>query len=310
MRIAGIVALGLSLGLSLLSVDARANTRAWSAAKAGLPADARIVVGMDVAALRKTQVFAALLPRLLDKADADSVFKSIKAACKTDPVAMMQSAVIATSEDQEHGAVYIALAGIDRARLSSCVQAAAQQQADKDVKVTIKHDGNVMQMSDGTESVFLGWVGKDVLVLPIKAQDRAELVKWTGGKGALAKSPVGKRLAKVNTAAALWVAADTIQEVQSVTIKGGYAAVTFSKGNLDADVRAVAESAAQATTLATTAQQRLDEARQIVLLPPAVGAVLRGVTIGSAAEEVVLKANVPEGDLVSALNLALEMAGP
>lgn len=59
MRTAGILAaLALSTAaLSALHGQARADTaRAWAAAKAGLPADTKIVVGVDIAADRKSVV--------------------------------------------------------------------------------------------------------------------------------------------------------------------------------------------------------------------------------------------------------------
>jgi hypothetical protein len=310
MRIAGIVAIAVSFGLSLAAPRARADNKAWTAARLGLPADARVVIGIDFTALRKTQLFATLVPRLIEKADGSKMIETMKTVCKRDPIAMIQGVVIATSEDSEHGAVYLSLAGIDRAKLSSCMQIVAQRMADPTTKITVKHDGNITEISDGTETMYLGWVGKDVVVVPIDVEDRAAVAKWIGGKGALGKSAVGKKLAKVNTSAALWAVSDAAQEVQNVTVKGGHGVVTFAKGNLDADLHAAMDSPAQATTTAASVQQQLDDARQAFLLPPTLGAVLRAITITAAGDEVVIKASIPEGDVVNALNLALELAGP
>lgn len=307
MRTAGLVA----VALSLVSLHAHADSsKAWSAAKLGLPADAKIVIGLDFAALKKTQLFATYYPKLLARADAAETIDALKVACKIDPVRVVQSVVIATTEDQQDGAVYISLSGIDRAKLSSCMQPAFQRMADKTEKITVKHDGNVTQISDGKEARFLGWVGKDVIVVAVHAEDKASLAKWMGGKGALAKSTVGKTLARVNTSAALWGAGESTQEVQpGITVKGGYGTVAVSKGNLDADVHAVLASASQAATMASSAKQQLDDARQTPLLPASIDAVLKGVTIAAANDEVVVKASVVESDLLSVLALA-GIAGP
>jgi hypothetical protein len=302
MRIAGV----LAVALSFVSLHAHADNKAWSAAKVGLSANTKVVVGIDVAALRKTQLFATALPKLLEKAGATELFDTVKTVCKLDPVAITQSIVFAASDDDE-GAAYIALGGIDKARLSTCLQLTSQKLAETD-KVTVKHDGNVTQVSDGKESFFVGWVGKDILVVALRPEDKAVLARWMGGKGALAKSSVGKRIAKVNTAAAVWGAGEVTQEVQpGVTAKAGYGAIALAKGTLDADLHAVLENAAQAATLASASKQQLDEAKQAIFMPPAVSAVLKTIAITTVNDEVVVKAIVAESDLVSALNLAITM---
>jgi hypothetical protein len=304
MHTAGIVA---AVGVSLVSLHAGADSsKAWSAAKAGLPADAKLVVGVDFAAVQKTQLFATLWPKLLEKAEVAKALGMMKDTCKIDPLVVVQGMVVAMSDDQQDGAGYLAISGIDKAKLSSCLQRAVQGLADKDAKVSLKQDGNITQVSDGKDSIFLGWVSKDVIVVSLHTQDKASLVKWMGGKGALAKTGIGKAIAKVNTSAAIWGAGETSKEVQpGVIVKGGYGAVTFSKGNLGADVHGVMESAAQAATMASSANKQLDEAKQGALVPPAIVAVLKAITVIAANDEVVLKASVLEKDLVGALSLAL-----
>ena len=307
-----IVAILAAATLSLVSLSARADTaRAWSAARAGLPADAKLVIGLDLAALKKTQLFTQLAPALLERADATKAIDEIKTQCKLDPMAVVQGFVIAMTGDQQEGVAYIAIAGVDKAKLSSCLQRGIQSHADKDAKVTIKHDGNVTQVTDGKDSMFLGWVGKDVVVVPLHTQERATLVKWMGGKGALARTSVGKTLAKVNTSAALWGAGEGAKEFEpGIVIKGGYGAVAFAKGNVDANVHATLENPGQATAMASSAQKQLDEFRQNPLIPSSIGALLKAITIAVAGDEVAIKANVIEKDLVAALDMVLGAVAP
>jgi hypothetical protein len=304
MRAVGIFA---AAALSLIALPARADTaKAWSAAKAGLPADAKVVFAVDFAALQKTQVFAQLWPKMLERFDAAKVLDAMKADCKLDPMAIVQGAVIAMADGQREGAAYVAVAGADKAALSGCLQREMEKHGDKNAKVTVKQDGNITQVTNGSDSMFLGWVSKDVVVVPITNNDKATVVKWMSGKGALGKTSVGKTLAKVNTSAALWGAGEGNDEFQpGVTVKGGYGSVSFVKGNVDANLHATAGSAAQAKTLAESTQSQLDGARKNPLLPPSLGLVLQAVTIANVNEEVVIKANVVEKDLVSALSLAL-----
>jgi hypothetical protein len=322
MRTAGIFA---ALAVTFVSSHARADSKAWTAAKAGLPADAKLVIGVDFAAIQKTELFATYYPKLLEKAEAAQMISTMKDSCKIDPLTAVQAVVVAMSSDQQDGAIYIAVAGVDRAKLTSCIQLAAQQKADKaaaekpatdkpaadkpaadkPAKVSVKQDGNLTQITNGADTALFGWVGKDVIVVSIHAQDKASLVKWMGGKGALAKSTLGKSIAKINTSAAVWGAGEETKEVeQGITVKGGYGAVKFAKGSVDADVHAMMENAAQATKMATSANKQLDEAKQGSQLPPMIAGMLKTVTIAAAGDEVVIKATVVEKDLMNVLSLA------
>jgi hypothetical protein len=305
MRTAGCL---VAVTLSLLSLHARADTaKAWSAAKAGLPGDAKVVFAIDFAALQKTQVFAALWPKMLEKLDATKVMDALKADCKIDPLSSVQGAVIAMSDGQREGAAYVALApGLDRARLSSCLQREMEKNGDKDARVVIKQDGNITQVTDGKDSMFLGWVSKEVVVVPLNTRDRATMVKWMTGKGAFGKTSVGKTLARVNTSAALWGAGEGTDEFQpGVTVKGGYGSVLFARGNVDANLHAQAENAAQAKAMAESTQKQLDGARSNPLLPSSIAGMLNAVIIATVNDEVVIKASVVEKDLLGALTLAL-----
>jgi len=307
MRIAGCLVAVTTVTLALVALDARADTaKAWSAAKAGLPGDAKVVFAIDLAALQKTQVFAALWPKVLEKFDATNVMDAMKADCKIDPLVAVQGAVIAMSDGQREGAAYVTLAGVDKARLSACLQRGMEKNGDKDTKVVIKQDGNITQVTNGKDSMFLGWVSKDVVVVPLTTRDRATVVKWMAGKGAFGKSGVGKTLAKVNTSAALWGAGEGNDEFQpGVTVKGGYGSVLFAKGNVDANLHAQAANAAQAKTMADSTQKQLDGVRTNPLLPSSIAGMLNAVTVATVNDEVVIKAIVVEKDLVGALALAL-----
>src|SRR5262249_19291653 len=138
MHIARILAV---IAVSSVAVAGRARadaSRAWTAAKAGLPAETKLVIGVDVAAIQKTQLFATYYPKLHDKPEAAKVLDAIKEGCKLDPVAIVQSVVIAAADDQEDGAIYVATTGVDKAKLSSCLAATAKTD-DKNAKIAIKN---------------------------------------------------------------------------------------------------------------------------------------------------------------------------
>jgi hypothetical protein len=320
MHAAGILA-ALALSTAALHGQARADaTRAWAAAKAGLPSDAKVVIGVDVAAVQKTQLFATFYPKLHDQPDVAKVLDAIKDGCKIDPLAVIQGIVFASSGERDDGAMYLAVSGIDRTRLASCLQTTAQAAAphaeaadkpgDKPAKVTIKQAGNVTEVSRGGETGYFGWVGKDVLVVTFHATDKPSLVKWMGGKGALARSDLGKTLAKVNTAAAMWGAATGTKELQpGMTARGGYGAVSYAKGQLSADIHAVLESAAQAGSASMTANQQLTLIKATGQVPAEIAPVVQAITISADNDEVRIKASVAEKDVLGAVAFAIDNFG-
>jgi hypothetical protein len=319
MRTAGILA-ALALSIAALHGQARADaSRAWAAAKAGLPADAQVVIGIDVATVQKTQLFATFYPKLRDQPEFAKVLDAIKDGCKIDPLAVIQGVVVALSRSQDDGVLYFALSGIDRTRLSSCLQTTAQTAAlapeagDKPAKVTVKQDGNLTVVNRGDQTGYFGWIGKDVLVVTLHATDKASLTRWIGGKGALAGSDVGKNLARVNTRAAVWGSATGTREVQpGMTTRGGYGAVTYAKGQLSVDFHAVMQDAGQAGAASMKANQQLSQVGLLKAtgqLPLELVTVLQAITVSADNDEVRIKASVAEKDLLGAITFALEHLG-
>jgi hypothetical protein len=318
MRTAGILA-ALVLSTAALPGQARADaSRAWAAARAGLPADTKVVVGVDVTTVQKTQLFATFYPKLRDQPEIAKVLDAVKTGCKIDPLAVIQGVVVALTADRDDGVLYVALSGVDRNKLASCLSSAAQA-GDRPAKVAIKQTGNITEVSrpgqdgkDGRdgETGYFGWVGSNVLVVALHATDKASLTRWMGGKGALAASDVGKSLARVNTQAAVWGAAADTKELQpGMTAKGGYGAVTYAKGQLAMDLHARLESAAQAGSASMMANQQLTLAKASGQVPVELAPVIQAVTISAENDEVRIKASVAEPDVLGAITFALANFG-
>ena len=300
MRTPGIV---FAVALSLVSLRAHADagpSKAWTAAKAGLPGDAALVIGVDFAALQKTQVYAALYPRLRDKPRIGKMLEIFKSSCKIDLLPAVQSFVVAGSSDQDV-VMYVAFNGVERTKLTSCLQIAGKQEA-KGARFSIKQDGDVTQITESDGTSFLGWAGKDVLVIAGQGTDRAALARWMGGHGALARSELGKFVAKVDTSAAMWGAGRVGNEVApGLTVKTAYGAVKFASARFDADIHAMAPSSSQAAAMAELANQKIAAASHDPQTPPQLTAILKGVQVAAAADELVIKARLSEADLMGVL---------
>jgi len=131
-------------------------------------------------------------------------------------------------------------------------------------------------------------------------QDKAALLKWIGGKGALAKAAVNPSLAKVNKATAAWGAGIVDKDLQpGMTAKAAYGAIGLAQGRVSFDVHAVMGTADQASAAATQAQGQLAAAKPGVQQQrPKLGELLDKMTIAAAGSEVVVKASILEKDLL------------
>ncbi len=292
-------AVAVGVALCLLPVTARADSaKAWAAAKAGLPAKTNFVVGMDVAALTKLSLFKMAFPLLLSqKPDVKATLEVIKTTCKIDVLATVEGLVAGTDEAQKEGALYLQVKGIDDKALTSCVQAIAKSTGST-VSVTV--DAGITEITVGKDKVFLTWVTKDVVVVSLES-DKTQLQAWIGGKKAFAKSPAGLLAAKIDTKATIFAATAVGREIEGtkMKMKGGYGGLTSAKGNLAIDLHLLLPSAADAKTLADKASAELTGKINEPGLAPALKPVLESVTIKNASTEVVVKANVAEGQVLS-----------
>lgn len=280
---------------------AHADNKAWAAAKAGLPADTKLVVGFDLAAIRKSQLFQQYYPKLIAKQDAASAIAAMKTACHVEPTQALQSAVIALGPDPDDGAVYVALSGLDRAKVSSCL-ATAVANGDTSVKVTVKNDGNLTEVTKGDTTTYFGWLGKDIVVLPYKSGDKASIAKWSANKGAFAKSEAARLLAKTSTAGVIWFAGEKPKSAEiGADIKTGYGVIKYGGMLYDADLHGQMPTADAAAAFVTATRGQLDQGKKLAVVSPQLNAVLSAIVISNVDTDVVVKAKVGESDLLGVL---------
>lgn len=274
--------------------------KAWAAAKAGLPSDTRAVISVDVAGVHKEAAFAKVFDKLRTNPEFATTLDALKTGCKIDAFNAIQGLVVAFGADPSEGVIYLAISGIDRPGLATCIQ---HVDKDKATKVSIKQDGNLTQLTEGDDTSFFAWIGKDVVAISFNPKDKSSLLKWIGGKGGLASAPVNKTVAKVNKAAAAWGAGELDKELQpGMTARSAYGAITLPQGNVSFDVHAVMASADQASSTVTAVQGQIAAARTgLAQQQPKAGALLDKLTVAASGPEVVIKASVPGQDLLELL---------
>jgi hypothetical protein len=300
------------LAFSALSALAPARAeadaaRAWAAAKDNLPAAASTVIVADLGAITKSALFGQLLPlALAQQADARKGLDLVKSTCKIDPLAAIQGLVIARDPDGGQGAVYLQLgAGLDQAKLTKCLEDIAKASGVKDAKLAVKKTGAITEIATDKDKAYVSWIGNDVVVVPFDVRSRAQLEKWIGQKGALARSPVGKLLAAANTKGTVWGASSLTKQLDAgINMKGAHGALTVAGGNLALEMHVMLDSAKAATEAVAKANAQIAQV-QAGKLPPNVAAMLKQVSVKATGPEVTIKATVPENEVLSLMSLAM-----
>ena len=296
-----------ALALAVLA-PARAEAdagRAWAAAKDNLPASTSMVIGADLGAITKSTLFGQLMPLALSQqADVRKGLDLVKASCKIDPFAAIQGLVVARDPDSGQGAIYLSLgAGIDQPKLTKCIEEIAKANGVKDAKLSVKKTGAITELATDKDKLYMSWIGSDVLVIPLDIRDRAQLEKWTGQKGALARSPVSKLLASANTKGTVWGASSQAKQLDAgINMKGAHGSLTMTGGKLAIDLRVTLDSAKAATDAAAKANTQIAQV-SAGNLPPNVQAMLKQVSVKAAGTEVAIKATVPESELLGLMSM-------
>ncbi|MGN6108643.1 MAG: hypothetical protein ACTHU0_26290 [Kofleriaceae bacterium] len=280
-------------------------SRAWAAAKQHLPAATRVVIGVDMTAVAKSALFTQLMPRALGESEELRLgFELLESTCKIDPRTAVHGAVIGTDAEQSHGAVFLALSGVDQQKLVDCLGAIARANGAKEVVATPKKLGPITEITFGPERAYVRWISSDVLALSLDVRDKAQLEQWTGQKGALARTAVGKLLGGVDTRAALWGASSVPKELEGIQMKRGYGSFKVGSGTLTSDLHVGLGSADAATEAVTKANEQLAQVLSSPL-PPNIKSMLQSVKVTSAGADVSIRATVPEKDLLAVLSALL-----
>jgi hypothetical protein len=299
--------LALTLCLVVVpSVAAAAPSRAWTAAKK-VHAEAPIIAGVDVASAKASESFKKFWPMLLDKKpEVKEVLDKLQTTCSFDPFTAVQSAVAVVDDGANNkGAFYIALKGWDATKLAGCMKKVATGEKKELTVGAIKKGIQELEMKGRDEKLYLGWIGKDVLVVATDPTDKSLVEKMVGGKGT---GQANKLANKLDTGATVWMVVLKQQPIQgSIEMKALYGTAKIAKGNVAGDMRIITGDAKQATDLVTMVNSQLPAAQSGGMLPPGAAAIVKSLKIKSAGAEVQATASAPEADLLSLLSLVMAM---
>jgi hypothetical protein len=288
------------LAALLVAVPLRAHAgdkAAWTAAKANLPKDTTVLVGLDLTQLTKSSLFTMAFPLILSQqADVKEGLDLVKKHCNIDPLKVVSSVVAGTDDDQKHGVLFISLNGVDQPKIVSCMEAVAKANGNA-AKVGVTTDGKITELAVGDKKIYLTWIGTNVIALPLDFANKPDLTAWTA-KG-LAKSKVAKGMGKVNTGNAVWVVTAVPKDIDDkMKMKMGYGSVAMAGGTISVDLHVQLGSAADAKAAAAKSQGQLTEMAKNPSLDPKLQKLLAGVTVAAAADELWAKGTMPESEVL------------
>lgn len=293
------LALGLLAPLATASL-ARADTKAWAAAKKVIPANMEVVGGVNAAAAHDTLLYKKLMPALLAKINGAGELDVLKAECNIDIVSSIDSIVFALDSTEQSGTIVLAFRGVDRGKIELCARKHAKTNAQS---LTITPAGPLTQYAGvGDAPVYLRWVAPDVVALATDPTNKDTALAATGG--GIAGDPSLKGLDAVNKSASLWLVAN-----KQVDMPGGAGKMTSAYGSANVASGAIAvethigvDSPATATNMAAMASQQIAGVQQ--QQPGPIADILKTVQISAIAQEIKVTATVPEKTLLDLLPMA------
>ncbi|MEJ7602772.1 MAG: hypothetical protein WKG01_33100 [Kofleriaceae bacterium] len=293
----------LALVTTLGSTAHADYSKAWAAAKENLPATTKGVLVGDVALGVKTATYATLLPMVLsEERDLQQGLALVKGACKIDAVSVVDGFVIAGDPEAEQGAVFIQLAGIDRPKLSTCIQNVLKVMGE--AKATVTQDGQFTVIGNGRDAVYVAWVTADVIVIGIEPEKKAQLQAWIGHKGAFAHSPVQAQLAKVDVKAPGWgaLALDKPFDDKDMPIRSARGTLSIANGVFIGELIGSFASPRDAKKTADEMTREMTREVGRKNTPPAAKKVISAFKIKQTGAHVTVKGKVSEKDLVAAIS--------
>lgn len=279
---------------------------AWATARGMLPANTQMLFGVNVQTIRNSQTFQTVWQMAMAQAgDAKDDLEQMKAKCGFELQDAIQGLVVAM-DASEKGVIFVSLKGVDQAKALSCMNKMGEKEKKTFTASAPDAKGIVEYTASGeTDKVYVAWLPKGVVAISTDNKSKADLEKVLSGKGSPGAG-ASSVLGKVNTGAALWGIVDKPTELEKgVNMKVGYGHADIGGGNISADLRMVMANAKQATDAAAKGNEELKKMKDGGGLPPAAVAVLNTVKIGSAGDEVQIKANMAEKEAIGLIGMAM-----
>jgi hypothetical protein len=296
--------------LALLApTAARAESKAWTAAKQLIPGGVEVVGGVNGSNLRSSKLYDTMLPlAMMNASEAKVQLDQIKTDCGIDVLQSIDSVAFGLDANQK-GVVVVALKGTNRKDLEACAQKRAKTEAKT---LTITPAGKLTKYSGfAKDDVFLDWVSSDVVAMTTSPDDKDASAKLLAG-GIAKDASVKHALAAVNTNAALWGVYNKPQDIEkndfiadTVHAKLMFGSANIANGNIDANVHVVVSDAKAASATAASITKTLDDMKKAGKVPVAAESMIKGLSVKATDNEVVATDSFSQDDVFGLLGMMM-----
>jgi hypothetical protein len=232
-----------------------------------LPADADLVVGINLGQVQQSPLFKQFAPMFMDKVGA--MLEKFKSWCDFDPLTIQSVAlgIRHLGTDDQDGVVVVR--GIDKAKLmGQCLAKVKEAVAGQGTQLAV--DGDVITIKNDKQVSVSSFVNDTTMVTVIGKGDRAGLDGALAAGAALRGSPVfAEMIGKVKTTDSVWAVANGNSKAfeklaqNGLKAKAVFGSVNAAEG-LTADVRMRVDSPEQATQLAGMGKSQAGQAEAFV----------------------------------------------
>lgn len=275
-----------AVGLS----QARADSRAWTAAKGMLPTDTAYVIGANINPFKQSKLFKQFwgmaMAQQKDFGDATALLKK---NCKIDITTALDSVVVALN-DKMQGGVYLSLNKITEPKFTACLIKVAKKKDKKTIKAA--KDGKIVTYTGGDKTINIGWLDANTLVFTTTPEDKASLSKVM--TASTLSADLTKAIGSVKTDAALWGAAVKAVPIPQGkgTLKMGYGSLDLAGGNITLDGHIIMSSPAEAKAIADEANKNL------AALPADLDMVKKGMKVTASQADVAIAFTTTEKEVL------------
>ena len=290
----------LVTALALLAApSAFADSKAWTAGKAVIPASATIVGGISGSSLRSSGLYQQFLPILMAQSSQlkDGV-DQLKTTCSIDLLGSVDSAAVGV-DDAGVGTIVVTLRGTNHKSLDAC----AQKMAKANSKVlAISSEGKFTKYAGtamGDKSIYIDWITAETFAVSTSPDDKEVSTKLLTS-GIDKSSELKPGLAGVNKNASVWLVGKKETPLPDVAGKmtAFYVSANVANKKIETTAHLVTDSDKTATALTADAQKKLAAA---ATSNTSLKATLATVKFSSAGSEVVGSASIAEDDVISLL---------
>jgi hypothetical protein len=260
-----------------------------------LPADSKMVMGLNPGDVMKNAQFKAFLPLIMRQAPAEVT--AMKVQCGIDPLTALSGIVVGGNPDadgDDKNMVVVGM-GLERSQFESC----AKKLATDGTEVKIDGKFTILDRPEGEDDFVSMWPDDTTMVMsPLSAEALDKLPKGLQGNAVITEM-----LRNVDTSGGLWLVVSDMDDMGD-EVNGAFGTLSFADG-LKADVGVRMASADLAKQKVAEAQQQM---KGMMGQAGKAGEILQNkLTVKSNDKDILVQLNLTADELRSIMPLVQQM---